>query len=93
MSRPASVPATTVVASPPCNGTHSTWLTAVEVADYLGVSIRTIRAWCAEHTIPHVRLPGRVVRFDRNAIDTWARSRAVPVATGVRTRSRGGGQR
>lgn len=68
----------------------SPWLNTSEVATHLGVSPRTIRPWLAEGLIPHVRLPGRFVRFDRDAIDAWARSFAAqqlsPVRKGPRRR-------
>jgi len=61
----------------------SRWLTAEDVAAYLGVSIRTVRSWTAAGIIPHVRLPGRLVRFDRNAVDAWVASHAVAPVRGA----------
>jgi excisionase family DNA binding protein len=63
-----------------------TWLDADEVADYLSVSRRTIYNWLASREIPTVELPGRIRRFDRDAIDDWVRSMAVPVYKNVRRR-------
>lgn len=64
----------------------SPYLTVVEVAHYLGVSRRTILYWVAAGEIPTLELPGRIRRFDREAIDQWVRSRAVPARAGGRRR-------
>lgn len=69
-----------------CSCQSSPWLTVDEVANYLGVSRRTIYIWLAEGTIPSVELPGRIRRFDRAAIDQWVRSRAVPARAEGRRR-------
>ncbi|MHB1763267.1 MAG: helix-turn-helix domain-containing protein [Acidimicrobiales bacterium] len=61
-----------------------TWLTAPEIAAHLGVSLRTISTWTAAGQIPCVRLPGRIVRFDREAVDAWARGLAQTSSHGVR---------
>ncbi|MHB1720521.1 MAG: helix-turn-helix transcriptional regulator [Acidimicrobiales bacterium] len=63
---------------------ESPWLTAPEIAAHLGVSLRTISTWTAEGQIPCVRLPGRIVRFDREAVDAWARGLATHSGTGAR---------
>ncbi len=60
-----------------------TWLDADEVAAYLSVSRRTIYNWLASGEIPTVELPGRIRRFDREAIDEWVRSMAVPIRKDV----------
>jgi len=75
-----------LAAAPPASQPDaSRWLTAEDVADYLGVSIRTVRSWTAAGVIPHIRLPGRLVRFDRSAVDAWVASHAVaPVRAGRR---------
>ena len=64
----------------------SRYLTLGEVANYLGVSRRTVEYWVAAGVIPSVELPGRIRRFDRIAIDSWVRSRAVPVRAEGRRR-------
>ncbi len=64
----------------------SPYLTLGEVANYLGVSRRTVEYWVAAGVIPSVELPGRIRRFDRIAIDSWVRSRAVPVRAEGRRR-------
>lgn len=43
---------------------------SAEAADYLAVSIHTIRAWTKFRNIPSIKLNG-VVRFDRNQLDEW----------------------
>ena len=64
----------------------SPYFAVAEVADYLGVSRRTIEYWVAAGIIPSVELPGRIRRFDREAIDAWVRSRAVPARAEWRRR-------
>lgn len=63
-----------------------TWPDADEVADYLSVSRRTIYSWLASGEISTAELPGRIRRFDREAIDGWVRSMAVPTRVGVHRR-------
>ena len=63
-----------------------TWPDADEVADYLSVSRRTIYNWLTSGEIPTVKLPGRIRRFDREAIDEWVHSMAVPTHRGVHKR-------
>ena len=46
-------------------------LTANEVAEFLKVSLSTIRAWCSEGSIPHYKIGLRCVRFDRNEVINW----------------------
>ena len=65
---------------------NSPYLTVTEVADYLGVSRRTVLYWVQSGAIPSIELPGRVRRFDRVAIDEWVRSRAVPARAEGRRR-------
>ena len=64
----------------------SPYLSCNEVADYLGVSRRTVYNWLVSGEIPTVELPGRIRRFDREAIDEWVRSRAVSARAGGRRR-------
>lgn len=60
----------------PTGETDIRWIDAARVAKHLGVSIRTVRAWTAAGLIPHVRLPGRLVRYDIAAVDAWVASHA-----------------
>jgi excisionase family DNA binding protein len=64
----------------------SPYLSIQEVADYLSVSRRTVLYWVSAGEIPTLELPGRIRRFDREAIDKWVRSRAVPARAGGRRR-------
>ena len=64
----------------------SPYLSYDDVANYLGVSRRTVKYWVASGAIPSVELPGRIRRFDRAAIDQWVRSRAVPARAEGRRR-------
>ena len=50
------------------------WIDAEGVALRIGVSVRTVRTWTAAGLIPHVRLPGRLVRYDVLAVDAWVAS-------------------
>lgn len=42
-----------------------------EAAQVLGVPISTLYTWVARRQIPHVRLSNRVVRFDRDVLESW----------------------
>lgn len=46
-------------------------LSIQEVAEYLGVSPRTVQAWCQGNKIPHYKIGGRLRRFDKREIDQW----------------------
>jgi DNA-binding transcriptional MerR regulator len=50
------------------------------VAEKLGVSEHTVRAWTRQGLIPHVPLSPRVIRYDPAKIDDWLNERAVQVA-------------
>ncbi len=45
-----------------------------EMADYLGLSVNTIRSWIRRRCIPYAKLNG-AVRFDRSEIDNWIEQR------------------
>lgn len=49
-------------------------LTVVEVAQFLSVSVSTVRKWCAGGQIPHGRLAGSI-RFDREQLQEWVDAR------------------
>lgn len=60
------------------------FLTTKQVAELLSVSERTVREWATEgrtNPIPCMRLSARVLRFERQAVEKWAASVAVSVAT------------
>jgi excisionase family DNA binding protein len=46
-------------------------LTDVEVAEYLRVSLATVRRWRSEGTGPPWFRAGRSVRYSRRALDEW----------------------
>ena len=45
-------------------------LTATEVADRLSVSIKTIRKWTCQRSIPFIKL-GASVRFREDDLEDW----------------------
>ncbi len=49
-------------------------MNAKEVADYLGVGIKTIRNWTSEEKIPSVKI-GSAVRYPKERIDNWVKSK------------------
>lgn len=55
--------------------TASRWMTRSQAAEYLGVSLRTLGNLRAHHDLPVTHMIGRVVRFDREALDAWAAAR------------------
>lgn len=51
------------------------WLTDVQVAEYLGISVGTIRRWRLHNRGPEFRkFNGDSVRYSRESLDTWATS-------------------
>jgi len=50
------------------------WLSAKEVADALGVTAKTVRAWARAGLIPALRTVG-AWRFDPDAVARWMTSR------------------
>ena len=52
------------------------YLTSVEVADLLGVSLRTVVNLRRRHVIPHLKI-GRLVRFSREQLESTLRSYTV----------------
>jgi excisionase family DNA binding protein len=48
-----------------------------EVADLLSVTPSCIRKWVSLQFIPTVRL-GRLVRFDRLAVEKWVKTKSDP---------------
>jgi excisionase family DNA binding protein len=55
------------------------WLTADEVAEHLGYSVRTIYDKVQRNEIPHQRI-GRTLRFRRGEVDAWVLGTAEKVA-------------
>lgn len=63
------------------------WLTVAEVAEELGVSMRTVHRWISSGDMPAVRLPGGHLRIAESVlvqqIASWA------VAPGARNEAAG----
>lgn len=49
---------------------QSPWLTPIEAALYLRIALGTLRNWTSARYIPFSKR-GRVVRYDRRALDRW----------------------
>ncbi len=49
------------------------WLSVEEIANYLGVSKDTVRAWIKKETIPYYKV-GRFYKFKLEEIDEWIQS-------------------
>ena len=64
----------TLLEAPPAD---RRWLTAEEAAGYVRVSLRTFQGWVSRQAVPVVRLPGRRILFDREALDSWLASRTT----------------
>ncbi|MFA6242040.1 MAG: helix-turn-helix domain-containing protein [Candidatus Hydrogenedentales bacterium] len=52
-------------------------VTAEEIADRLCLRPSTIKRWAQENIIPALRLSGKVVRFDPEAVERALRARAA----------------
>ena len=48
------------------------WLSADDIADYLGVTKDTIYAWIADKGMPAHKV-GRLWKFQANEVDDWVR--------------------
>lgn len=46
------------------------WMTPLEAAAYLGISLGTLRNWTSARYVPFAK-KGRVVRYRRDVIDAW----------------------
>ena len=56
-----------------------TTLTSREAADYIGVSINTLRKYVHEEGLPVLRFPGRRKwLFRKDLIDKWIEERSTP---------------
>ncbi len=53
---------------------ESEWLTTGQAAQYLGVSIATIRRWAKAGQIPHYRI-GTTRRFKTQELEVWLSER------------------
>lgn len=52
-------------------------LTYDEASRLLCVPVNTLYAWVSQKRIPHVRLSGRMVRFDPEELARWIEARRV----------------
>lgn len=53
------------------SGTRENGLVGVErAAEFLGVQVSTMYAWCEQKRVPHVKL-GRALRFDLGDLRQW----------------------
>ena len=53
-------------------------LTARQVADLLGVHVKTVLAWIQRGELPAIRLPGGAIRVRETELDDWLEERATP---------------
>lgn len=60
--------------------TEGAFLTVKDLADWLGISQQTIRAWCAQGRLPHYKIEGNI-RFVPNEIEAWLQARYHPSTT------------
>lgn len=61
-------------------GEEPLW-TVTDVAQFLSVTTKTVRAWQLEHKLPFLKIGG-TVRFVPAEIRTWATNHAVVSGTG-----------
>lgn len=53
-------------------------LNYAEAAAYIGVKVPTLRSMVCRKQVPHIRLSGKLVRFDVDELDAWLRAHSVP---------------
>lgn len=56
---------------------NSPWLSTQEVADYLNISIDTVRHWRYRGTGPAGHKAGRHIRYHVDDVDRWMREQAT----------------
>lgn len=61
-----------------------------QAAQYLAVKIATLRTLVHRGQVPHIRLSGRLVVFDKAALDQWLADKAVPVGAKKKDEAAGG---
>jgi excisionase family DNA binding protein len=59
---------------------QSPWMSPLEAARYIGISIGTLRNWSSGRFIPFVKRGG-VIRYNRNSIDKWLSKGGCPGRT------------
>jgi excisionase family DNA binding protein len=48
-----------------------------QLSQRLGIKLGTLYSWVSRNKIPHIRLSGKLVRFDPVVIDRWLADRNV----------------
>jgi len=48
-----------------------------QLSQRLGIKLGTLYSWVSRGQIPHVRLSGKLVRFDPKTIEEWLSARSV----------------
>lgn len=58
--------------------TETTWLTSQDVADLLGVNLRTVHTWIRSGQLPAINVGGRTgYRIAQDAVEQYVMSRRV----------------
>jgi excisionase family DNA binding protein len=52
---------------------------------FLGVPVGTLYSWVHLRRIPHLRITGKMVRFDPEELRRWLEARRVPAAEASRS--------
>jgi len=50
------------------------YLDIKELSQYLKIKPSTLYAWVSQGRIPHLKINGSLIRFEKEKIDTWLRS-------------------
>ena len=53
-----------------------------QAAEYLGITLRTLREWRKVKNVPYVRLSGKVIRYRKVDIDLWLSRRVIGATAG-----------
>ncbi|MBU4311796.1 MAG: helix-turn-helix domain-containing protein [Candidatus Omnitrophica bacterium] len=61
------------------------YLSPSELAQYLSISIQTVYLWTSTKQIPFLKL-SRLIRFDKDEIDLWMRTKKVDFTIKALTR-------
>jgi excisionase family DNA binding protein len=60
----------------------SPWLKPDEAAEYIGVTLGTLRNWTSARYVPFAKR-GRVVRYHRDVLDRWLSKGSCPGRTTI----------
>jgi excisionase family DNA binding protein len=66
---------------------ESLWLPPRVAAEYLGVSLGTLRNWTSARYIPYAKR-GRVVRYHQASLDKWLAAGSCPGRTTIANMSK-----